>query len=269
VIRLPENLGIYLSTLYMSICRGDLPSAKLAYRHLCLKPQPLSLFKDILSRAALFHFSVIPTEISNLTLQSVWDVISGMCKSSIDNRALSLSIMELNKNHGGNIEARRFHIWLKNNQLLLTSPLLLQKRLMMAAVKYLIYQEADSFSILEDDSYFLYNKEPFLEVEVINSILPEYYLGDWSWFRVPVERSLGLMHPDLDIASIIDVFEINKTAKNIQFKESYWEPAKYSLFRTEDKTKEMEGIWEKELKPKALQLITTLQESRLPIQTSG
>ena len=94
MLKLPESPGVYLSTLYMSICRGDMPSAKLAFRYISLYDNSAFYFKDILSKAALFHFSILPSEVERVTSKTAWGVISGMCKSPLDKRALALSIME-------------------------------------------------------------------------------------------------------------------------------------------------------------------------------
>ena len=264
MLKLPESPGVYLSTLYMSICRGDMPSAKLAFRYISLYDKAAFYFKDILIKASLFHFSILPPEVEQVTSKTAWGVISGMCKSPLDKRALALSIMELN-GRTSNRASWEFSKWLRNNKTIHSTPQPLQKRILQDAVRYLNREIDTEESILDDDSFFSYKAEEINKVESINNIFPIYYLGDWSWMRRIVESSLPIINNMVDIGNIIDIFEVNKAGNNIQFEQEYWEFAKRSVFGDATNAKQMEQLWEITLRPAAIQLITTLQLRRIPM----
>ena len=266
--RIPEDLGIYISVLFMAICRGDTPSAKLAYR--CLYPLPNSdfLFRDVLCKAALFHFSMLPLEITNITKETAWGIILGMCIAPLDKRALSLSIMEINEEYQSRV-AWDFSRWLKQNRSDTKSPQPLQRSLLQEAVKYLDREITIGAEVGGNNNYFSSKAIEYDRVDVISKIDPTYYLGDWSWFRRIVEASLQISFNVPDISNIIDIFEVNRTNKIIQFEQDYWYFAKYSLFGGDRGIDKMEHKWKTLLKPSALRLIATLQNYRLPILMSG
>ena len=265
MLKIPENIGVYLSTLYISICRGDIPSAKLAYRYISSCDKAAFYFKDVLAKASLFHFSILPIEVIEVTPQTAWGIISGMCRSPLDKRALALSILEIN----GRTSSRaswEFSRWLKSNKTTAISPQPLQKRLTQDAVRFLnrsAYLEEEEY--IDDVSFFSYKSEEITKVENINNISPMYYLGDWSWMRKPIESSLSIINNMVDIDNIIDIFEVNRAGNNIQFGQEYWEFAKCSVFGDEAVVKRMEELWEITLKPAAMKLITTLQLHRIPM----
>lgn len=266
--KFPEDIGVYLSILFMSICRGDIASAKLAYRHISLYDKAAFYFRDILSKASLFHFSILPLEVKNVTLYTAWEVISGMCRSPLDKRALSLSIIEINGRTSNSRIALEFNKWLRSNKATEGPPQPLQKRLIQDAVRYLNKEaNLNNDDFLEETSFFSSRSEDILKIDNINKIYPMYYLGDWSWMRRSIESSLFIINNMVDIGNIIDIFEINKPGDNIQFGRDYWESAKRSLFGSSTNVKQTEELWEMTLKPTAIRLIKTLQLQR--IQTNG
>jgi hypothetical protein len=241
-----------------------MPSAKLAFRVLSSYTQGFYILKEILSKVSIFHFSVMPSQIVNITPEKIWSVICGMCNAPLDKRALSLSILELNINSSK--YSWEFHHWLKTNNINTQTFQSLQTKLITAALCYLRPDFNMVEEVLLDDDYFYYNFIELDAVETINYINPIYYIGYWSWMKKPIEASLQIIHPNLDISNIIDIFELNQSSKSIQY-EDYWEAAKKSMFN--DRVKDMESLWQNTLRTEMLNIIQTIQEYRLPIQMSG
>ena len=161
MVKIPEDPGVYLSALYMSICRGDIPSAKLAYRCISSCDRAAFYFRDILSKAALFHFSILPLEVERVTPHTAWGIISGMCKSPLDKRALALSIMELN-GRTSNRASWEFNKWLKGNKGGHNTPQPLQKRIIQDAVRYLNREVDNDEDFLNDEFSFSYKARRYL-----------------------------------------------------------------------------------------------------------
>ena len=252
--RVPEELGVYKSILYISVCRGDLSSAYLAYKYISLYNNSYNIFSSLLWKAAAFHFSALPSEIIHLEENSIWKVISGMCNSCLDKRALSLFLML--SNQGNTKSVRLFKKWLETNKETAQNFSSVEDRTIHAAITYLHMDELD---ISED--YFSYNALTEDNLALPTKINPMYLLGKDSWFYKYIDNSLGIIYNSSNISNIIYLFEINKIVRKMEH-ENYWEDAKLSVLGAQNEY--LEEFWVETLQPYTEALLKDISEIRMP-----
>lgn len=256
--KLPENLEIYKSMLFMSICRGDLPAAYIAYKYISSLSPPshsYSIFSSILWKASAFHFSALPLEVVKLEGKNIWNIISGMCNSCIDKRALSLFLMLSYKSSAQ--KSKLFKKWLDTNQILIRNFTTFEDKMIHSAITYL--NQTDG--ILAED-FFSYNATPVNKVLPLTKIEPMYLLGSWSWFYKHIDNSLRIIYNSSNISNIIYLFEINKIMKKIDYI-NYWEDAKFSILGAQ--CDYLEDLWNDKLQPYTRTLLNEMSEMRLPL----
>jgi hypothetical protein len=252
--RVPEELGVYKSILYISICRGDLPSAALAYKYISLHNNSYNILSAVLWKAAAFHFSALPSEIIHLEKNNIWKAIAGMCNSCLDKRALSLFLMLSNNSNTKSI--RVFKNWLEANKEMSQNFSSVEDRIVYAAIRHLQTNELD---IAED--YFSYNAPVDDNFALPSKINPMYLLGKDSWFYKHIDNSLGIIYNSSNISNLIYLFEINKIVRKMEH-ENYWEDAKLSVLGAQNEY--IEELWVDTLQPYTEALLKDISEIRMP-----
>lgn len=259
--RFPETLGIYESMLDMSICRGDLPSAKLAFRAISLfSKYPVDTLVAVLSKASLLHFSALPEEILRLDMDDAWMIISGMCEADLDKRAYSIASLYI---RGINDPIIHNFMRAKTSLDSYTSPAFLSTYL-----DKLLYEVVLSMNRrLPDKEYFQYSGVAFDDIENTSIIRPEYYLGSKSWiydFAVDyVFHTSKLSRAESE--TMIGIMEHHYTYKLSYYEADYWRVLKNYVLKNND----MENLWITSLRKKVLSLIDAILETRLPTQMRG
>lgn len=265
--RFPETIGIYESLLEMSICRGDVLSAKLAYRAISLfHPTPLVYFSSLLSRISASYFSVFPAELLHLDLPTTWLIISAMCEADLDRRAYVTASLYLKEGISGGHVTHDLDRWIKSNRRFEIPSFL------VTSIDRLIYTSVASMNrVIPDLEYFQFSGVPIEEILSIHSILPEYYLGKKSWLRKFVEYNLTLHSgmPQATIMTMIDILELGLTYKSIQYEADFWTPFKRINLGGEEESFKLEELWTSSLRNKALSLINEVRATRPPIPKLG
>ena len=242
--------------LFMSICRGDLPSALVAYKYiLSLSPaqHPHDILRSVIWKASAFHFSALPPEIINVEQNNIWNIISGMCNSCLDKRALSLFLMI--SNGSNNTKTTAFKKWIERTPLDIKFNTL-EDKMIHAAILHL---NMGSSNIADD--FFSYNATPMEEVPFLSKIEPMYLLGNNSWFYKHIDNSLRIIYNSSNVSNIIYLFEINKIVKKIEYI-NYWEDAKFSVFGAQSDY--IEELWNEKLQPYTETLLMDISQMRLP-----
>lgn len=265
--RFPENIGIYESMLEMSICRGDIPSAKLAYRAISLfHPYPLKYFSFLLGRIATSYFSIFPNELLHLDLTSTWAVISAMCEADLDRRAYVTASLYLKNGVADSHITHDLDRWIKANRGFEAPSYL------VTSIDRLTFTCTMSMNrVISDLEYFQFSGIPLEEIENISDIRSEYYLGKKSWLRRIVKRSLSVYSgiEDKIISNMIDILEVSYTDKPIQYAADFWIPYKKIILGGEENVSKLEELWTLFLRSKALSLITEARETRPPTPKLG
>lgn len=260
ITRLPETLGIYESMLDMSICRGDLPAAKLAFRAISsFSKYPVDTLSSVLIRASLLHFSVLPSEIIRVDMSDAWEIISGMCEASLDKRAYTIASFFIN-----GVNTPLVHDFVRfsySESGTCAIPL-------STYMDRLLYKVVVSMNrVISDNKYFQFSSVPLTDVDDISSISTEYYLGSKSWIYNHIINYItvisNLSHREAEQA--LSIFEHNYTTKLIQYKLDYWDTLKQNIFKNTD----VENLWNASLRKKVLSRTTEILETRLPIQMPG
>lgn len=247
--------------LDMSICRGDLPSAKLALRAISLfSKDPVGSLISTLTKTSLTHFSVIPEEILRLDMGNAWMIISGMCVADLDKRAHSIASLYLRGR--SNPITHNFMRWKMAAEPYKITPYI------NTYMDKLVYEVVISMNRrLPDSEYFQFSGISFGDVEIISDIKPEYYLGAKSWLRDIVCRYIQIITKSSanDVEAILNILEQSYTTKIIQYDQDYWAVLKEDLFKNSD----MENVWKTSLRKKVLSLVTEILEIRVPILMHG
>ena len=254
--RIPEDINIYTSMLYMSICRGDVSSAYLAYKYISLHNNSYNILSTTLWRASAFHFSALPSEITKLPKNNIWEIILGMCNSLLDKRALSLFLILSNDNNFKKI--KHFKKWLELNKSIKYNFSSVEDRIIQSAIHY--------FNMTEEtiaDDYFSFNRSFVADSSLLPSkINPMYLLGKDSWFYKHIDNSLRIIYNSSNISNIIYLFEINKIVRKMEH-ENYWEDAKLSVLGAQNEY--IEELWVETLQPYTEALLKDISEIRMPL----
>jgi len=261
VTRFPETLGIYESMLDMSICRGDLPSAKLAFRAISLFSEyPVDTLISVLAKTSLVHFSVLPYEIIRLDMDDAWAIISGMCEAALDKRAYAVASLFIR-----GVPDPITHNFMRSKASFGEYQSLISLHTYLDKV---LYEVALSMGrIISDRNYFRYSGKPINEVESINNIDPVYYIGNKSWlfsYIVNYAAVISGISPE-EVKSLITLLEHHYSAKFSYQELEYWQVLKEHTFKGND----MENLWKTSLRKKVLFQINEILETRLPILTPG
>ena len=256
-VKIPEEVGIYKSILTMSVSRGDDCRAQLAHNYLLV--DHFQELKECIVSTSLFNFSVLPEEVLVCSPETSWAIVSGMCNSLPDYRALSLSILyfrnKLNDYCPGAWKNIRPFLWKLSD-----SPVSYREAVVAAAVAYLGGSTKEDNCVIVDD-YFSYNKSD-KQFGAVTQIPWEYYSGPKSWISPYIVNFLSSLTRSREIAvSILEYLEYYKTTMDILFPEE-WAQAKEVEF--DDVTKR-ERQWETELKPQVEEMVKEFLQLRLPI----
>jgi hypothetical protein len=254
MIRIPEHISIYKSMLEMAVCRGDVPSVKLALKYILLRDNAGAILKNSLDKIVLQQYSLCPP-VYELTLDELKnEFIVWASEPSVDYRALSLAILYF-KDTDFSI-AQDFKIWEKSYR----------PSINISSFKQLILFKAAKYieEVGFEDTKVLTHKI-LLDIPTATAINIDYFLGEYSWVRPHIDSFLKISAPNINAHDVLNVFETNRTTKEIQHMH-YWDAAKTSLF--EDPVK-MESVWEMLIKPKVMDLITNLLTFRQPTEMSG
>ena len=254
-MKIPEHISIYKSMLEMAVCRGDIPSVKLALKYILLKDNAINILLDSLHRIALQQFSYIYSPPDPVDLQCLEDdILYYATQTSVDFRALSLSILYF---HSTLFQIElEFKEWEKSYHPAVNISSLKQLIQYKAAVYLDEYRSKDCLEAVDNN---------LLDIPIATSINYDYFLGDCSWVRPHVDSFFKVSAPNVDITNVITVFEINKTNKNIH-NSHYWNAVKEALFVDPIK---MESVWETILKPRAMNLIINQLTFAQPILMNG
>lgn len=259
--RFPEKLGIYESMLDMSICRGDLPSAKLAFRAISLfSKDPVETLTCILTKVSLIHFSVLPEEVIRLDMEDAWPIISGMCTADLDKRAYSIACLFMRERL--NPITHNFIRWKKSHEPYSLIPTI------STYIDKLLYEVVLSMNRkLPDKEYFQYSGLPFDSVESTCVINPEYYLGINSWINPLIINYISVISGLTieDAENILNIMECHSTNKVVLYEHDYWTPLKTYLL----KDGVAENLWKTSLRKKVLSQVIEILETRVPILTLG
>lgn len=251
----------------MSICRGDLPSAKLAFKAISLfSKDPVGVLSTVLIRSSMMHFSVLPEEIFRLGIDDVWMVISGMCEANLDKRAYSIASLYIRDTPRNNPIVQDLIRWYKTSSKS-TIPTELS-----TYIDTVLYNTVVSMNRkIKDTEYFRFSGVPFDEVSDISTIPVDYYLGAKSWILNYVVNYLNVIsgYPKEDLKLMLNIFEAHLTHKTIQYEADYWQEMKKVVLGGNKKLEHLETLWITSLRQKALSLVIEVLETRLPILERG
>jgi hypothetical protein len=190
----------------------------------------------------------------------MWSIISGMCNSCLDKRALSIFLMT---SHGSNnTKTTHFKKWFERNSVNIFDSInfhTLEDKMVYASILYLNMVTGN----IADD-FFSYNATPMEEVPFLSKIEPMYLLGNNSWFYKHIDNSLRIIYNSSNVSNIIYLFEINKIVKKIEYI-NYWEDAKFSVFGAQSDY--IEELWNEKLQPYAKAILMDISQMRLPYGT--
>lgn len=267
-MRIPENISIYDSILEMSICRGDMSSAKLALRYYQSREIDDSHLKYLLSRIVLTHFSFLTEEVHCVNYTTAWKIISGLCVTPLNYSALTLSILQIYGYDSPLLDEIK------------TWSFLQYKKKFVTPFKSKLASHLFIITCFLESNYLF---SPFIKKEYITAgrsadtvscattIHPDYYLGESTWLRPHIVESIkSLLNWDsTSINNFITFYELYSNNRDTSMNQILWEEVISCVFGSKDIYKKMEHLWESQLKANVMDLITSILQLRLPIPENG